>query len=35
MSSSPSLSIGALLRRPETGSFLGLVAVFLFFTASW
>lgn len=33
MSSSPSLSIGALLRRPETGSFLGLVAVFLFFTA--
>ncbi len=33
MSSSPSLSLGALLRRPETGSFLGLVAVFLFFTA--
>ena len=33
MSSSPSFSFGALLRRPETGSFLGLVAVFLFFTA--
>ena len=27
------LSLGNLLRRPETGSFLGLVAVFLFFTA--
>ncbi len=27
----PSLSIGALLSRPETGSFIGLVAVFVFF----
>jgi simple sugar transport system permease protein len=26
------LSIGSLLRRPETGSFLGLAAVFVFFT---
>jgi simple sugar transport system permease protein len=26
-------SLGSLMRRPETGSFLGLVAVFLFFTA--
>jgi simple sugar transport system permease protein len=26
------LSLGALIRRPETGSFLGLVAVFLFFS---
>jgi simple sugar transport system permease protein len=25
-------SLGSLLRRPETGSFLGLVAVFIFFT---
>src|SRR5580704_10563994 len=24
-------SLGSLLRRPETGSFLGLVAVFVFF----
>ncbi len=28
----PRLSFGSLLRRPETGSFLGLVAVFVFFT---
>ena len=28
----PSLSFGSLLRRPETGSFLGLAAVFIFFT---
>jgi simple sugar transport system permease protein len=28
----PSFSIGALLRRPETGSFIGLVAVFVFFS---
>jgi simple sugar transport system permease protein len=27
------ISLGSLLRRPETGSFLGLVAVFAFFTA--
>ena len=27
----PRLSFGSLLRRPETGSFLGLVAVFTFF----
>ena len=27
----PRLSLGSLLRRPETGSFLGLVAVFTFF----
>jgi len=27
----PGFSIGGLLRRPETGSFLGLVAVFVFF----
>jgi simple sugar transport system permease protein len=27
-----SLSLGTLLRRPETGSFLGLAAVFIFFT---
>ncbi|MGB8813742.1 MAG: ABC transporter permease [Paracoccaceae bacterium] len=27
-----SFSIGALLRRPETGSFIGLAAVFAFFT---
>jgi simple sugar transport system permease protein len=26
------LSLGGLLRRPETGSFLGLAAVFIFFT---
>ena len=26
------LSLGGLLRRPETGSFLGLAAVFVFFT---
>jgi simple sugar transport system permease protein len=30
-SSTPSLSLGGLLRRPETGSFLGLVTVFIFF----
>src|ERR1700723_36091 len=29
-SSSSTLSLGALARRPETGSFIGLVAVFLF-----
>jgi simple sugar transport system permease protein len=28
----PSPSLGALMRRPETGSFLGLAAVFAFFT---
>ncbi len=28
----PTFSIGALLRRPETGSFLGLATVFIFFT---
>ena len=28
----PSFSIGGLLRRPETGSFLGLLVVFTFFT---
>ncbi len=33
MSSSSSFSFGSLMRRPETGSFLGLAAVFLFFTA--
>ena len=33
MSSSSSFSLGSLMRRPETGSFLGLAAVFLFFTA--
>ena len=27
-----SLSLGSLVRRPETGSFLGLAAVFVFFT---
>src|SRR5580658_9096790 len=27
-----SFSFGALLRRPETGSFIGLVAVFIFFS---
>src|SRR5271168_1313781 len=27
-----SLSLGSLVRRPETGSFLGLAAVFIFFT---
>jgi simple sugar transport system permease protein len=32
MSNQPQrLSLGSLLRRPETGSFLGLVAVFVFF----
>ena len=25
------ISLGSLLRRPETGSFLGLAAVFIFF----
>ena len=29
----PPFSFGHLLRRPETGSFLGLVAVFVFFAA--
>jgi simple sugar transport system permease protein len=29
----PGFSLGGLLRRPEAGSFLGLVAVFAFFTA--
>ena len=28
----PRFSLGSLLRRPETGSFLGLLAVFVFFT---
>jgi len=33
MSSQPSnMSFGSLMRRPETGSFLGLAAVFIFFT---
>ena len=32
MSQTQSPSLGNLLRRPETGSFLGLVAVFVFFT---
>src|SRR5580704_11868988 len=27
-----SFSLGSLVRRPETGSFLGLLAVFVFFT---
>ena len=31
-SQTPGFSLGSLLRRPETGSFLGLVAVFIFFT---
>src|ERR1700674_2239694 len=30
-SSTPSPSLGGLLRRPETGSFLGLATVFAFF----
>lgn len=30
-SDTPRFSIGSLLRRPETGSFLGLAAVFIFF----
>src|ERR1700689_1748430 len=28
----PGFSLGSLVRRPETGSFLGLLAVFVFFT---
>jgi simple sugar transport system permease protein len=31
-SETQSFSLGGLLRRPETGSFIGLVAVFVFFT---
>ena len=31
-STSSTLSFGALARRPETGSFIGLVAVFVFFS---
>ena len=31
MSNPSSISLGSLLRRPETGSFLGLLAVFIFF----
>ena len=30
-SETPGFSLGSLLRRPETGSFLGLAVVFIFF----